>query len=165
MPPPKLDRILSAETALQPLLAKARELRALAGLLGDYLPPELARQVRVVNFRDGEIVLIAAAPAAAAKLRLLSPSLVNFFSKQRMQVNSVCIRVQPNESRRGEGAPRKTAHLSTLTLDRLNKLYRGMTPSPARDALRTLLERRNAIPAAPAPQKEAVPRPGRKPRP
>jgi len=74
--PLKLDQILAAEPALQPVLAKAHELRALAGLLDGYLPRELSRQARVVNYRDGELVLLAASPAAAAKLRLLAPSLV-----------------------------------------------------------------------------------------
>lgn len=142
MRPPKLDRILAAEPALQPVLAKAQELRALAGLLDGFLPPDLARQARVVNYRDGEIVLVAASPAAAAKLRLLAPSLVNFFLKQRLQVNSVSLRVQPNTPRGGDAAPRKTAHLSTLTLDRLRKLYNSMTASPARDALGALLQKR-----------------------
>ena len=77
--PPKLDRILAAEATLQPVLAKAHELRALAGLLDGFLPPDLARQARVVNYRDGEVVLVAATSAAAAKLRLLAPSLVIFF--------------------------------------------------------------------------------------
>ena len=139
---PKLDRILAAEPALQPVLAKAQELRAFAGLLEGFLPPDLARQARVVNYRDGELVLIAASPAAAAKLRLLAPSLVNFFLKQRLQVNSVSVRVQPNESREAPLAPRKTAYLSTLTLDRLRKLYNTMAASPARDALGALLEKR-----------------------
>ena len=61
---PKLGRVLAAEATLQPVLAKAQELRALAGLLDGFLPPELARQARVVNYRDGEVVLSAASPAA-----------------------------------------------------------------------------------------------------
>lgn len=142
MRPTKLDRILAAEPTLQPVLTKAHELRALAGWLDGFLPPDLARQARVVNFKEGEIVLVAASSAAAAKLRLLAPSLANFLSKQRLQVNSVSIRVQPNESRETPPAPRKTAHLSTLTLDRLRKLYKEMAPSPARDALGKLLKRR-----------------------
>jgi len=79
MRPLKLDRILAAEATLQPVLAKAHELRALAGLLDGLLPPDLGRQTRVVNYRDAELVLLAASPAAAAKLRLLAPSLANFF--------------------------------------------------------------------------------------
>ena len=146
MRPLKLDRILAAEPTLQPVLTKAHELRDLAGLLDRYLPPDLARQARVVNFRDGEIVLVAASSAAAAKLRLLAPSLTILFAKQRLQVNSVSIRVQPTESPGAAAAPRKTAYLSTLTLDRMRKLYKTMAPSPARDALGALLKRRGIAP-------------------
>jgi len=159
---PKLDRILAAEATLQPVLAKAHELRALAGVLDAFLPPDLARQARVVNYRDGELVLVAATPAAAAKLRLLAPSLANLFSKQRLQVNSVSIRVQPSASRQSDVAPRKSAYLSTPTLERLRNLYQGMAPSPARDALQVLLGRRGVIPAGPAPQKGAGSPPARK---
>src|SRR5688500_17319603 len=120
--PLKLDRILAAETTLQPVLAKAHELRALAGLLDGFLPPELARLARVVNYRDGEVVLVAATSAAAAKLRLLAPSLVNFFSKQRLQVKSVSVGVQLNPSRSEDVAPRKSAYLSTSTLNNLSAL-------------------------------------------
>ncbi len=146
---PKLDRILAAEATLQPVLAKAHELRALAGVLDAFLPADLARRSRVVNYRDGELLLAAATPAAAAKLRLLAPSLANFFSKQRLQVNSVSIRVQPNASRQADVAPRKSAYLSTPTLERLRDLYQGMAPSPARDALQALLGRRGVIPRKP----------------
>jgi hypothetical protein len=160
--PPKLGRILAAEPMLQPVLAKAHELRALAGLLDGFLPPDLARQTRVVNYRDGEVILAAANPAAAAKLRLLAPSLVNFFLKQRLQVNSVSLQVQPNASRTAAAAPQKTAHLSTLTLDRLSSLYKTMRNSPAREALRTLLKRRGVAPEEPLPQTAAGPPAGRK---
>jgi hypothetical protein len=160
--PPKLDRILAADATLQPVLAKAHELRAFAGLLDGFLPPDLARQARVVNYRDGELVLVAAFPAAAAKLRLLAPSLVNFFLKQRLQVNSVSIRVQPNASQTSDVAPRKSAHLSTLTLERLGKLYKTMAPSPAREALGALLQRRGIIQAGPRRQTGPGSPPGQK---
>jgi hypothetical protein len=164
MRPTKLDRILAAESTLQPVLAKAHELRALAGLLDRFLPPDLARQTRVVNYRDGEMVLLTASPAAAAKLRLLAPSLVNFFSKQRLQVISVSIRVQPNTSQNKDAAPQKTACLSAPALDSLSSLYKGMRNSPARDALRVLLERRGVRLEGPRPRKAAEFRAARKPR-
>jgi len=81
------------------LLSKARELRVLAGLVDGFLPPDLARQVRVSNLRDGELVLAAANPSAAAKMRLLSPSLCRLLEDRRGQVNSVSVRVQPTWSR------------------------------------------------------------------
>ena len=162
MRPLKLDRILAAEATLQPLLAKAHELRALAGLLDGFLPPELARQTRVVNYRDGELVLVAASPAAAAKLRLLAPSLVNFFLKQRLQVNSVYTRVQPNASRAKDAAPRKSVYFSTPALDSLSSLYKRMRNSPARDALGALLRRRGIRPEEPRLRTEPGSRAARK---
>ena len=147
----KLDRILSAERDLQPLVAKARDLGALSGLVQRFLSADLASQARVVNLREGKMVLSAAHSAAAAKLRLLAPSLCRFLSNQRWQVSSVVVRVQPNASRSAAAAPQKTAQLSTPTIDTLRQLYEGMSASPARDALGRLLARRGRL------QREKVP--------
>ena len=138
---PKIDRILSAEGELQPLLAKTRDLRALAGLVQDFLPPDLARLGRVVNFREAELVLAAAHPAAAAKLRLLAPALSRYLSERRWQVNLVSVRVQPNASRTSGAAAHKTVRLSATTLQSLKSLRNRMKDdSPARRALDELLE-------------------------
>jgi hypothetical protein len=138
---PKLGRILSADGELQPLVAKARDIRVLAGLVDGFLPPDLAHQVRVANIREGELVLLAANSSAAAKLKLLAPSLSRFLVEQRIQVNSVSVRVQPNASHPAPVAPRKTAYFSTPTLDSLQALYDRMKASPAREALAGLLRR------------------------
>jgi hypothetical protein len=163
---PKLARILSAEPELQPLLAKARDLRALAPLVQRHLPADLARQVRLVNFRDGELVLEAAYSAAAAKLRLLAPSLCRFLSSQRWQVSSVAVRVQPNASRTAAAARQKQAQLSTPTLDSLSRLHERMSASPAREALGRLLAERGAIQREKVPPRrtESARTPARKPR-
>jgi hypothetical protein len=162
----KLDRILSAERDLQPLVSKARDLGALSQLVQRFLSADLASQARVVNLREGEVVLSAAHSAAAAKLRLLAPSLCRFLSNQRWQVSSVVVRVQPNASRNGAAASQKTAQLSTPTIDTLRQLYEGMSASPARDALERLLARRGAIQCEKVPSRrtEPGPAPKRKPR-
>ena len=138
---PKLGRILSSEHELQPIVAKARELRALAGLVELFLSPDLARQGRVANFKDGELVLAAANAAAAAKFRLLAPALSRFLSERRWQVNSVSVRVQPNAPRQALAAPHKRAHFSAETLQSLKKLHASLPDSPAREALKKLLAR------------------------
>ncbi|HXJ53855.1 MAG TPA: DciA family protein [Burkholderiales bacterium] len=162
----KLDRILSAERDLQPLVSKARDLGALSQLVQRFLSADLASQARVVNFREGEVVLSAAHSAAAAKLRLLAPSLCRFLSNQRWQVSSAVVRVQPNASRNGAAASQKTAQLSTPTIDTLRQLYERMSASPARDALERLLARRGAIQREKVPPRrtEPGPAPKRKPR-
>jgi hypothetical protein len=139
---PKISRVLSADGELQPLLAKTRDLRTLAGLVKDFLPPDLARQGRVVNFREAELVLGAANPAAAAKLRLLGPALSRYLSERRWQVNLVSVRVQPNASRFSGPATPKSVHFSAITLESLKSLRNRMPQdSPARRALDDLLDR------------------------
>src|SRR5581483_10695993 len=175
---PKIDRLLAADTELQPLLTKTREIRALAGLVDGFFPPDLARQVRVANLREGELVLLAANSSVAAKLKLLAPSLGRYLVTQRQQVNSVSVRVQPNASRPGAaGAPaatRKSAHFSSSALAALAALYEGMQDSPARRALRELLQHAGALkesagtlrpgPAGAPQGEEAAPARPRRPR-
>ncbi len=138
---PKIGRVLSADGELQPVLAKARDLRALGGLVDGFFPPDLARQVRVANFREGELVIVAANPAAAAKIRLLAPSLSRYLATQRWQVNSVSVRVQPTPPKRQvpQGKREKSVQLSTSSVESLRALHARMADSPARRALGELI--------------------------
>lgn len=140
----RLDRILSAEGELQPLLTKAHELRALSGLVDCFLSADLVGEARVVNYKDSQLVLVAANSAAAAKLKLLAPALGRFLTERRWQVNSVSVRVQPNQSR-SVSEPRKGVQFSTSALEALRELHACMRPCPARDALGRLLQRRGAL--------------------
>jgi hypothetical protein len=143
--PQRLDRILSAEGELQPLLAKVRELRALSGLVHRFLSADLAGAARVVNYnKDSQLVLVAADSAAAAKLKLLAPALARFLAEQRWQVNSVSVRVQPSAPHPAAGA-RKGVQFSTPALEALRALHAAMRPCPAREALGRLLQRRAAL--------------------
>ncbi len=141
----KLDRILSAEGELQPLVAKTRDLRAAAGLVNGFLPAELARETRVANIRDGQLTLIAANSAAAAKLKLLGPALSQLLQKRQFQVNSVWVRVQPNRSSASPRSVQKVVHFSTSALADLRALHERLAPSPARDALANMLRRHGAL--------------------
>jgi len=73
--PAKADHFLSSDAGMERVVAKARELRALTRACLDFLPSELGRQIRAANLRDGELSLLAANPAAAAKLKLVAESL------------------------------------------------------------------------------------------
>lgn len=141
----KVDRILSAESELQPLVAKTRDLRAAAGLVHGFLPAELARETRVANIRDGQLTLIAANSAAAAKLKLLGPALSQLLQKRQFQVNSVRVRVQPNRSSAAPRGMQKLVHFSTSALADLRALHQRLAPSPARDALAKMLRRHGAL--------------------
>ena len=144
--PTKLDRILAAQGDLQPLLAKTRDLRALGELVRNFLTAELRDQIRVANFKDGKLALLAANSAVAAKLRLLAPALSRFLQERRMQVSLVSVRVQPIESLKKVYSAQKSVHFSTHALERLRELYERLSASPARDALAKMLRRHGALP-------------------
>jgi len=83
---PRIDRFLARDNDLQPVVAKAREIDALSKLCDEFLPPELAAQLRPANLQGGKLVVLAANAAAAAKLKLLSESLGDFLSKRGAKV-------------------------------------------------------------------------------
>jgi hypothetical protein len=141
MKPPRLDHLLASDGEMQPVLAKAREIHALAELCKEFLPPDLSQHLRPANFQGGKLVMLAANSAAAAKLRLLSESLVDFLSKRGAKVNSVSVKVQPaaGENREPQSGTRRP--LSPEAFAVLSELYDSLADSPARDALRQLLAR------------------------
>ena len=140
MHPTKVGRLLEADPGLQPVVAKAREIAALSRLCVDYLPAELARRIRAVNLKDGRLSLLAATPAAAAKLKLLSESLGKYLSDKGVKVNSVSVRVQPENAPVEEVTPRPKKHLSRDAQKALQELYERLPEGPARRALKTLLD-------------------------
>jgi hypothetical protein len=136
--------VLASDASLQPVIEKARQISALSKLCFDFLPPGLARLVRAVscNSRPGDrqLVLMAASPAAAAKLKMLSEALLAYLLQQGAEVNSVSMRVQPGAGAENVPAARQSRHLSRATLDSLEALHKKLPDSPARTALKTLLD-------------------------
>ena len=141
----KIDRFLSAQGELRPVMEKAQEIEALSKLLKEFLPPELAPLARIANFKEGKLTLLAANGPTAAKLKLLSESLGVYLSKQRTQVNSVSVRVQPADSGTSDPEP-KHAQLTHRALQELVALYARVPESPFRKALKTLLDRHDLKP-------------------
>jgi hypothetical protein len=139
--PFKVGRLLASDAGLQPVIAKAREINALSKLCRGFLPPGLARLIRAVNLgRDRQLILLAASPAAAAKLKLLAEPLRAYVLEQGAEVNSVSVRVQPGPEPAGDVPDRHPARLSRGALDALQALYSRLPDSPARGALKTLLD-------------------------
>jgi hypothetical protein len=142
--PIKVGRLLASDAGLQPVIAKAREISALSKLCFDFLPPGLARLVRAITFndrlKDRQLVLLAASPAAAAKLKLLSEVLLTFLLQQGAQVNSVSVRVQPGAGGAPTAPARQPRRMSSAAVAVLMELYQRMPESDARKALKTLLD-------------------------
>ena len=144
MQPRNVGSLLASDAGLQPVIARTRQISALSKLVFGFLPPGLARLVRAVNFHDRpgdrQLVLLAASPAAAAKLKLLAEALRHYLLEQRAEVNSVSVRVQPGGAASADVARRQPARLSARAREDLQALYRRLPDSPARRALKALLD-------------------------
>jgi hypothetical protein len=142
--PSKVGSLLASDAGLQPVVEKARLINALSKLCFDFLPPGLARLVRAINFnsrlQDRQLVLLAASPAAAAKLKLLSEALLAYLLQHGAQVNSVSVRVQPGAGPDNVAAERQPRRFSRSALEALQALYQQLPDSPARKALKTLID-------------------------
>lgn len=137
---PRIDSLLSTDSEMQPVVAKAREINALASLCNEFLPPELAAQVRPANLQGDKLVILAANSAAAAKLKLLSGSLSDFLTKRGAKVNSVSVKVQPGEAAETRAPQPDAKRVSDRAFSVLSELYSTLGESPARQALKRLLE-------------------------
>ena len=144
MQPSTIGRVLASDASLQPVVEKARQIGALSKLCFDFLPPGLARLVRAVTLNnrlsDRQLVLLAASPAAAAKLKLLSEALLACLHQHGAQVNSVSVRVQPGAGPDNVTVARQPRRLSQSALGGLQALHQRLPDSPARTALKTLLD-------------------------
>jgi hypothetical protein len=144
------------------VVAKARQISALAKLCVDFLPPGLAGQIRAANLKDDHLVVLAATPAAAAKLKLLSESLREFLLKQGTKVNAVLVRVQPANIEELIAAPHQTRQIPPEGLRALTALHDRLSDSPARSALKRLLEHQAASAARESKANAPPPRPKRR---
>ena len=137
---PRIETLLSTDSEMQPVVAKAREINALANLCTEFLPPELAALVRPANLQGDKLVILAANSAAAAKLKLLSGSLSDFLTKRGAKVNSVSVKVQPGEAVAASVPQPDSGRVSDRAFSVLSELYSTLGESPARQALKHLLD-------------------------
>ncbi len=93
-----IGAIIAKSPRLNELLETADQLTQLTRRIGAKLPAELARCVRVASFRDGVLVIVAASPAWAARMRYASPELLAALNNEPATagVNSIEVRVSSN---------------------------------------------------------------------
>ena len=163
MQPARIDRYIADDEGLRPIVAKAHDIRALTRLCADFLPAGLARHLRVAHLQDGELSLLAANPATAAKLKMLAESLRKFLLRQGSKVSLVSVRVQPSSAHPGPAPAAKAATLSRAGIAELSALYESLPQgSPARQALGLLLRRQDPKPPPATAARKAAARAGKR---
>ena len=124
---------LTQPDGIASLMPQALRLIELRGILAAALPESLARSCSVANYKQGKIVIFAANSAVAAKLKLLSPALLEELSRRAVEITGLEVRVQPLNS---EGQPvEKSAKMSAEAVQGLGRLFEQLPDSELKTVL------------------------------
>ena len=136
-----LRAYLDSAAAITALLPQAERLIELRRIYSELMPQQLLKCSSIVNYKQENVVIFAENNAIAAKLRLLSPRLVNDFSKRGVQVTGIRLQVQPREEPRKALTP-KQAKLSAAGAESLEALAERLPDSRLKQAVRKMVERK-----------------------
>ncbi|HUX24436.1 MAG TPA: DciA family protein [Burkholderiales bacterium] len=145
-----LRAYLGSAAGIAGLLPQAERLIELRRIYSKLLPQQLLRASSIVNYRQQTVVIFAENSSVAAKLRLLSPRLVNDFSKFGTEVTGIRVEVQPKQGPVREMVP-KRAQLSPAGAERLEALAKQLPDSKLKQALAAMAARDKAT-QGPDPQ-------------
>lgn len=129
-----LRAYLNSAVGIANLLPQAERLIELRHIYRKLVPQQLLRSSSIVNYRQQKVVIFAENNAIAAKLRLLTPRLINDFSKSGVEVTGIRLEVQPLQAAAKETAP-KRARLSRAGAQSLQALARRLPDSNLKQAL------------------------------
>jgi len=133
-----LDAYLVQADGINALMPQARRLLELRQVFLEVLPKPLAGFATVANYRQGKIVVFATNAAIAAKLKLLSPALMDRFATRGLQVTALTIEVQPGND--AERARPKAAVLTDTARRALAELASQLTESELKTTIATMAE-------------------------
>jgi len=129
-----LRAYLDSAVGIAGLLPQAERLIELRRIYSKLVPQQLLRSSSIVNYKQKNVVIFAENNAIAAKLRLLSPRLVNDFSKCGVEVTGIRLEVQPRQAPLKETVP-KRPRLSPAGAESLEALARQLPDSKLKQAL------------------------------
>lgn len=125
---------LNSAAGIAGLLPQAERLIQLRRIYSKLVPQQLSRSSAIVNYKQQKVVIFAENNAIAAKLRLLSPRLINDFSKSGVEVTGIRIEVQPRQAPVEQAKPAQ-ARLSDAGAESLEALASRLPESPLKQAL------------------------------
>jgi len=137
MPSKKLGEFLSSAPETGRLVPQAAELLEIRQALRDLLPDTMRAFCEIARVKQGSVVIFAENNATAAKLRLISPTLLNELRRRGMQLTGIELRVQGGKSQAPQ-VPRRAVELSSAAGEALDQLSAQLPDSPLRTAIRSL---------------------------
>jgi hypothetical protein len=109
----RIGEYLDASPGGDRLTSHAACLISLRRVLAEALPEPLRRSCAIANYKQGKVILIADNSAAAARLRLLAPSLLQLLGQRGLEVTGMKVEVQPDARRRTQPVEEKSLLLSS----------------------------------------------------
>ena len=135
-----LRAYLDSAVGIAGLLPQAERLIELRRIYSKLVPQQLLRSSSIANYKQQKVVIFAENNAIAAKLRLLSPRLINDFSKNGVEVTGIHLEVQPRQETAQEAKP-KLARLSQAGAESLEALAASLSESELKQALKSMAAR------------------------
>jgi len=129
-----LRAYLDSATGIAALLPQAERLIELRRIYQEIMPQQLLRSSSIVNYKQEKVVIFAENNAIAAKIKLLSPRLVNDFSKRGLQITGIRLEVQPQQTAPQEPV-QKHARLSHAGAASIGALAKRLPDSKLKQAL------------------------------
>jgi len=136
-----LRAYLDSVAGIAALLPQAERLVELRRIYQEIMPEQLSRSSSIVNYKRENVVIFAENNAIAAKIKLLSPRLINDFSKRGVQITGIHLEVQPRQEAHAALSP-KQAKLSDTGAESLESLARRLPDSKLRQAVTDLAGRK-----------------------
>jgi len=136
-----LRAYLDSAAGIAALLPQAERLIELRRIYQEIMPQQLLRSSSIVNYKQETVVIFAENNAIAAKIKLLSPRLVNDFSKRGLQVTGIRLEVQPREPPK-EQSVQKHAKLSAAGAESLEALAKRLPDSKLKQTLTEMAGRK-----------------------
>jgi hypothetical protein len=136
-----LRAYLDSAAGIAALLSQAERLIELRRIYSEIVPQQLLRSSSIVNYKQEKVVIFAENNAIAAKLRLLSPRLLNAFSKRGVQVTGIRLEVQPRQEPQKALTP-KQAKLSSAGAESLETLAKRLPDSKLKQTLTEMARRK-----------------------
>ena len=132
---------LDSTAGIAALLPQAERLIALRRIYSKLVPQQLLRSSSIANYKQGKVIIFVENSSIAAKLKLLSPRLVDEFSKLDGQVTGIRLEVQPREN--PVAADRtKQAKLSAAGTESLEALAKRLPDSKLKQRVKEMAERK-----------------------
>ena len=136
-----LRAYLDSTAGIAALLPQAERLIELRRIYSELVSQQLLQSSSIVNYKRQTVIIFAENNAIAAKLKLLSPRLVNDFSKGGVEVTGIRLEVQPRQEPR-KAPPPKQAKLSAAGAASLEALAKRLPDSRLRQAVTEMVERK-----------------------